>query len=57
MRPPNSSKRWAKYASLTLSQDERPKFVARSRGSKFEGVVSGEGIFLLKRVIDAEARD
>ena len=39
----------------SLPQSERPKFVARSRSSKFEEVVSGEGIFLLKRVIDAEA--
>ena len=35
----------------SLSKDE----LARSQSSKFEEVVSGEGIVLLKRVIDAEA--
>ncbi len=39
----------------SLQLDERPKFMARSRSSKFEEVISGEGIVLLKRVIDAEA--
>ena len=39
----------------SLPKGEAPKFVARSQSSKFEEVISGEGIVLLKRVIDAEA--
>ena len=41
--------------SLPLA--ERPKFLERSQSSKFEEVVSGEGIVLLKRAIGAKARD
>ncbi len=37
----------------SLSEREQ----ARARGPKFEHVISGEGIVLLKRVIDAEAGD
>jgi len=37
----------------SLSQGEQ----ARARGPKFEQVISGEGVVLLKRIIDAEVRD
>jgi hypothetical protein len=34
-----------------------PREQARALGPKFEHVISGEGVVLLKRVIDAEAGD
>jgi hypothetical protein len=41
------------FQQKSLSQREQ----ARARSPKFEHVISGEGVVLLKRVIDAEASD